>query len=122
MFFSYQGKLYFKDEDNVTFPISKVRDKLIISSTSTITVEGIERVFEPNELKLKTRTTFIVHEAGEEPEIVAIPDEEDSVVVNEPVTQPDEVEKAEEVVEPKVELLEEPKKKNGRPATKAKVK
>ena len=62
MFFSYGGKLYFQTEDGVNYPVSKKCEKLIISSTSTNMVEGIDRVFDTQELKLKFSIDEIITE------------------------------------------------------------
>ena len=97
MFFSYKGNLFYRDADENVFSVRKSCEKLIISSTSTDKVEGIDRVFTVDELILKLGIVNIVTETDEIADAV------------------------EETAEQENSVLVEPKKatKRGRPAGKA---
>lgn len=97
MFFSYRANLFYRDAEGNTFPVRKVCGKLVISSTSTDKVEGIDRVFTVDELILKLG-------------IVTIETETDEIA-----------DAVEDTVEQENSTLVEPKKatKRGRPAGKA---
>lgn len=68
MFISSNGKIYFKetiDGVDIFREVKKSCEKLIISSTSTTTVEAVDRIFETSEILKKTNSQFVEFEPVE---------------------------------------------------------